>query len=128
MKVLKTRPGLCIACHKCETICANVWFKEEDVEKSCITISKEENETKITTCTQCGECINVCPTQAIYRDKNGIVRIDNKICVGCFICVGFCPVGAMIMHKDMIEPFKCISCGQCVKVCQAGALYISEED
>lgn len=128
MKILKTRPELCIACHKCETTCANTWFKEENVEKACITIKSEEDVIKNITCTQCGECINICQAQAIYRDKSEIVRIDKKKCVGCFMCVGFCPIGAMMMHKDMIEPFKCISCGQCVKVCQAGALYISEED
>lgn len=128
MKVLKTRPELCIDCHKCEITCANTWFKQENLEKSCITIKKEKVEVKITTCTQCGECINVCPVQAIYRDKSGIVRINKKLCVGCFMCVGFCPEGAMMMYKDMIEPFKCTACGQCVKVCETGALYISEED
>lgn len=128
MKILKARPELCIACHKCETTCASTWFKEENIDKSCIIIKKDEVEVKITTCTQCGECISVCPVQAINRDRNGIVRINKEMCVGCFMCVGFCPEGAMIMHEDMIEPFKCISCGQCVKVCMTKALYISEED
>ena len=127
MKVIKKNSELCIACHECESTCANTWFKETDIEKSSIRIEENGDEINIITCTQCGECIDVCQTQAITRDKNGIVRINKKMCVGCFMCVGFCPEIAMIMHKDMIEPFKCVACGQCVKVCSAGAISMSDE-
>lgn len=127
MKVLKKNPELCIACHACESTCANTWFKVTDIEKSCIRIEEKADEKNIITCTQCGECMDVCPIQAITWDKNGIVRINKKICVGCFMCVGFCPEIAMIMHEDYIEPFKCVSCGQCVKVCPTNAISMSEE-
>jgi len=127
MKVLRKNPELCIACHECESTCSNTWFKENNVEKSCIRIEKNEDENKIITCTQCGECMDACPIQALSRDKNGVVRVNKKICVGCFICVGFCPELAMIMHGDYIEPFKCISCGQCTKKCPTNAIYMSEE-
>lgn len=127
MKVLKKNPELCIACHECESTCANTWFKEKNIEKSCIRIEENSEQKNIITCTQCGECMDVCPTQAITRDKNGIVRINKKMCVGCFMCVGFCPEIAMIMHGDNIEPFKCVSCGQCVKVCPTNAISMSEE-
>lgn len=130
MKVLKTVPENCIACHACESTCSKTWFKQDNVKKSSIAIEAKNpisNGLVMTTCTQCGECIDVCPIQAISRDNQGVVRINKKICVGCFICVGFCPENAMMMHDDYIEPFKCIACGQCVKSCPTQALVISEQ-
>ncbi len=127
MKVLRKNPELCIACHNCENTCSNIFFKEENVEKACLRIKETDDKPEIITCTQCGACIDICPVQAITRDKNGIVRIDKKKCVGCFMCVGFCIELAMFMHDDYIEPFKCIACGQCAKNCPTNAIYISEE-
>lgn len=127
MKILRKNPELCIACHACENVCSKLYFKEEDAEKACLRIKEADSKPEMTTCTQCGACIDICPVQAITRDKNGIVRINKKKCVGCFMCVGFCPEHAMFMHDDYIEPFKCISCGQCVKACPTNAIYINEE-
>ena len=127
MKVLRKNPELCIACHACESTCSKLYFKEENVGKACLRIKETDSKPEMITCTQCGACIDICPVEAITRDKNGIVRINKKVCVGCFMCVGFCPELAMFMHDDYIEPFKCISCGQCAKSCPTGAIYISEE-
>jgi anaerobic carbon-monoxide dehydrogenase iron sulfur subunit len=127
MKYLKKDSALCTGCCECEKTCSLTWFKEDNDEKSCIRIKKNEDLQEITVCSQCGECINICPVQAIYRDKTGVVRVKKDICVGCFMCVGFCPEGAMFMHEDYIEPFKCTACGQCAKTCPSGALYIAEK-
>lgn len=127
MKVLKKNNDLCIGCHNCEEICSTTWFKEKNIEKSCIRIKDEKKPLIITACTQCGDCINQCPANAIYRDKTGVVRINKKLCVGCFICVGFCPTEAMFMHNDYIEPFKCTACGVCTKECKAMAIQIAFE-
>ncbi|HYE82438.1 MAG TPA: 4Fe-4S binding protein [Clostridia bacterium] len=129
MKVLGKKPELCIQCHACESICSKTWFKEDNALKSCIRISEDEKGgAVIISCTQCGECIDICPVEAIKRDKNGIVRIDKSICVGCFMCVGYCPELAMFMHEDYLEPFKCIACGQCAKSCPTGAIFITQEN
>lgn len=129
MKVLERNSNACISCRKCEKICSKTWFKEENAEKSCIRINQAmetETQNRIVSCTQCGECIIVCPVEALKRDAKGIIRIDKKACVGCFICVGFCPEYAMMVHKDLNEPFKCIACGICVKECPTGAITIKE--
>ena len=81
---------------------------------------------KIDVCTQCGVCIDICPVEVITRDKRGVVRIGKKDCVGCFMCVGFCPEDAMMMHDDYIEPFKCIACGLCAKKCPTGAIVVED--
>jgi len=124
MKVLSKNEDLCIGCESCESICSNSFFKEKNKTKSSIRINKVNNN--ITLCTQCGDCIDICPVEAIYRDKNGVVKIKKDICVGCFMCVGFCPENAMFMHNDYIEPFKCIACGLCVKECPTGAIFIEK--
>ncbi len=123
MKVLTKREGLCIACELCEEVCSQTYFKERDREKSCIKIESGE-VNKISVCSQCGVCIDICPVEAITRDKKGVVRINKKDCVGCFMCVGFCPEYAMMQHDDYIEPFKCIVCGLCVKQCPVEALKV----
>jgi len=122
LKVLRKKEELCISCGACEEKCSSIYFKEKNREKSCILVK----DKKITVCSQCGVCIDICPVEAISRDKKGIVRINKKDCVGCFMCVGFCPEEAMMQHDDYIEPFKCIACGLCVKECPTGAIYIEE--
>ena len=153
MKVLIFKPELCDGCRECEKVCSQAWFKEENAEKSAIRISEaaycasrrlsgeaaycasrrlsgeiadQPGHYQAVVCDQCGECIDVCPTIALVRDKQGIVRIKKPLCVGCLSCVGFCPTEAMCMHADDIVPFKCIACGKCVKVCSTGALALEE--
>lgn len=127
MKYLAKDHSLCIQCGLCEEVCSKTYFKTIDGDKSCIKISRE-GEPSINVCNQCGECILECPTEAITRDKLGVVRINKKDCVGCFICVGYCPSLSMRQHDDYIEPFKCIACGLCAKQCPTGAIFILNEN
>ena len=129
MKVLIFKAELCNGCRECEKVCSQAWFKEENAEKSAIRFSEiadRPGHYQAVVCDQCGECIDVCPTIALVRDKQGIVRIKRPLCVGCLSCVGFCPTEAVFMHSDDIVPFKCIACGKCVKVCATGALALEE--
>ena len=125
MKVLITNEDLCIGCHLCEDICSQAWYKQIDRELSSIRIGSLGNaEWRMDVCAQCGECIDVCPTGALSRDKAGIVRLKKKECVGCLSCVGFCPTLTMYFHESQVEPIKCISCGLCVKQCPTNALAV----
>lgn len=125
MKILDKNPALCTGCRECEKTCSKLWFKEENREKSCIRIGDSAGD--ITVCDQCGECINICPVQALYRDKAGIVRLDKNRCVGCFMCVGFCPTSAIFMNEEYTEPMKCIVCGACAKNCPTKAIFVTEK-
>ena len=78
-------------------------------------------------CDQCGDCVVVCPTEALKRNKLGVVMLDKKLCVGCLMCVGYCPTLSMRTHPELREPFKCIACGACVKACPEHALEIAEK-
>ncbi|MFZ3069852.1 MAG: 4Fe-4S dicluster domain-containing protein [Anaerolineaceae bacterium] len=124
MKVLTCKQEICTGCKACEVACSRAFFKTDDRDKSAIRIINNDNAFRAIKCTQCGECINMCTAHAIYRDKNGVVRIDKQLCVGCLGCVGFCTESVMFYTDDLAEPFKCIACGICVKKCPEHALEI----
>jgi len=128
MKYLSKNDLKCIQCGLCEEICSKTYFKTKDRNKSCININERESKPEINVCSQCGECIDICPVQAISRDKMGVVRINKNTCVGCLMCVGFCHVMAMRQHDDFTEPFKCIACGLCTQKCPTSAIAIVEKE
>jgi len=124
MTVLVKNEALCIGCGACEEACSKAFFKVVDKEKSCIRVFPEGEGFKLITCTQCGVCAGECQVQALNADAKGIIRMNKKDCVGCLICVGYCPEEAMMQHDDLLEPFKCIACGLCTKACPTNAITI----
>jgi len=47
-------------------------------------------------CTQCGACITICPTDALFVDKKTMkVIFDAEKCIACELCVKGCPPRAM---------------------------------
>ncbi len=127
MRVLKFDSESCRGVRACMIACSKYLFKEENYEKSAIRVEGDGPYT-IHVCNQCGECIAVCPTEALSRDKAGVVQLDKEKCVGCLSCVGFCPTGVMYVHPDYTEPFKCVACGSCVKACPNGVLSLEKVD
>ena len=123
VKILKFYPERCNGCLECEKACSQIHFKSSEGNgKSAIRIIKEKNTYIMNVCDQRGLCLDMCPTGALTRRKNGVVWLNKDICIGCQACVGFCPIGAMRHHESRIEPFKCISCGSCVRACKKNAL------
>ena len=47
-------------------------------------------------CTGCGDCVEVCPTEAITLDGE-VASVDPDTCVDCGVCVDECPVEAIEM-------------------------------
>lgn len=52
-------------------------------------------------CTKCGKCAQVCPSEIMVRDKatKAIDLIEVDHCIGCGHCVDVCPTGSVI-HSD----------------------------
>ncbi|MBO7293100.1 MAG: 4Fe-4S dicluster domain-containing protein, partial [Clostridia bacterium] len=52
-------------------------------------------------CIGCEKCKNVCPAKAITMKKRRPV-IDRALCIRCFCCQEFCPVGAMKVRRPAV--------------------------
>ena len=74
---IKGCPLKCSWCHNPESI--PVWPQVQWQGSNCIG---------------CGNCIDVCPENALTSFSDGI-KIDRELCVGCGLCVDECPSTAM---------------------------------
>ena len=109
--------------HECEDACATKVFKLDGPKFAALHIQAgAAGESTAVLCDQCGDCVMICPSDALKRNKLGVVMIDKKLCVACYACVGFCDKGAFQRNPDWMEPFKCTACGICVKACPHVAL------
>ncbi len=113
--------------HECESSCAEKVFKLDNPAMAALHIRElPDGSGSAVLCDQCGDCIVVCPAEALKRNKLGVVMIDKKLCVGCYMCIGFCEKGIFERNPQWVTPYKCTSCGICVKACPHGALEILE--
>ena len=46
-------------------------------------------------CMDCGECISLCPVDAIKMEEDWTVELDNQKCIGCGFCTTSCPTKAI---------------------------------
>jgi len=53
-------------------------------------------------CMHCAEppCLEVCPTGATLQRPDGIVDIDEEMCVGCRACMMACPYDQRFFHAE----------------------------
>ncbi len=51
-------------------------------------------------CTQCGACVSICPTDALYiKDRKTMeVAFDPEKCIACELCIRPCPPRAIEVH------------------------------
>lgn len=89
----------CDGCGHCVDACSKMHYLAQGIEW--IKVHKVEGPLgqKVflpRVCMQCEEppCLRVCPVRATYKSPDGVVLVDQNICIGCRLCMGACPYGA----------------------------------
>ncbi|MHA2403692.1 MAG: 4Fe-4S dicluster domain-containing protein, partial [Candidatus Kariarchaeaceae archaeon] len=116
-------------CRVCETVCSLYQEKVINPTLARIHVVKWDSSGIYIPmiCQQCDPpiCETVCPMSAIRRDEEtGALNIDKELCVGCKLCVTFCPFGAVGIDRKgkMIKCDLCNGDPQCVKNCEPKSL------
>ena len=124
----------CTGCGACVSACNLRNNLPQDVSYVRI-YAKEEDENQWFMPVQCQHCADapcetVCPTRATYHTVDGIVLINEKLCVGCHYCEVACPYQARRFDEERGVADKCWLCmdyvlggGEtaCVHACILGA-------
>jgi len=57
-------------------------------------------------CMECenAPCVQVCPSRATYHRSDGIVVVDQNVCIGCRMCMAACPYGVRVFNWDAQPP------------------------
>jgi carbon-monoxide dehydrogenase iron sulfur subunit len=127
LRRIKFNSEKCCGCKTCELVCSE---KNEGVfnialSRIIVNTIPEKMRFEARYCLQCknAQCMKVCPSDALYRDENGIVKIKHDLCLACKACINACPFGGITYFEDKV--IKCELCNgepKCVKHCPTSAL------
>ncbi|NQW02940.1 MAG: polysulfide reductase NrfD [Acidobacteria bacterium] len=125
---------MCIGCHACTIACKaehdipvgvnRCWVKT--VEKG--RFPDAQRLFLPVLCNQCEDapCMNICPTSALFRRRDGIVDLHPDACIGCKACMAACPYDQLFIDPNTRTAEKCNFCANrienqlepaCVSVC-----------
>jgi len=124
----------CIGCHACTIACK----AEHDIPigvNRCWVKTVEQGTFPSTRrlffpvlCNQCDNapCARICPTNALYRRRDGIIDLHGDSCIGCRACMVACPYDQLFIDPNTQTAEKCNFCANrvendllpaCVSVC-----------
>jgi Fe-S-cluster-containing dehydrogenase component/formate-dependent nitrite reductase membrane component NrfD len=135
----------CIGCHACTVACKSenevplgvfrTWVKY--IEKG--EFPNSRRHFLVERCNHCANspCVEICPTQALFKRPDGIVDFDKSRCIGCKACMEACPYDAIYIDPVSHTAAKCNFCAHridqglqpaCVIVCPEEAIIFGDLD
>jgi Fe-S-cluster-containing dehydrogenase component/formate-dependent nitrite reductase membrane component NrfD len=124
----------CIGCHACTIACKaeheipvgvnRCWVKT--VEQGVFPETRRFFFPVL--CNQCDDapCMRICPTNALFKRRDGIVDLQSDVCIGCRACMVACPYDQLFIDPNTRTAEKCNFCANrvenqllpaCVSVC-----------
>jgi Fe-S-cluster-containing dehydrogenase component/formate-dependent nitrite reductase membrane component NrfD len=113
----------CIGCHACTIACKaeheipvgvnRCWVKT--VEKGSFPDTRRFFFPVL--CNQCTEapCVRICPTNALFKRRDGIVDLNAASCIGCRACMEACPYDQLFIDPNTHTAEKCNFCANRVE-------------
>ena len=109
--------SICVGCRKCAQAChkennhdrpsGNSYIRVLEMSKGSLDmekatadytgpVPKADKFYMPVQCQQCDAppCVDVCPVEATWKEKDGIVAVDYNWCIGCRYCEAACPYHA----------------------------------
>jgi anaerobic dimethyl sulfoxide reductase subunit B (iron-sulfur subunit) len=145
--------GACSGCKTCQMACKDknnlavgqLWRRVYEVsgggwQKAGDTWTQDVFAYNLSmSCNHCADpiCVKNCPTTALQKRPDGIVQIDQNVCVGCRYCAWVCPYGAPQFNPQTGVMGKCDLCADyvdqgknpsCVDACPMRALDFGDYD
>ncbi|MDR2750306.1 MAG: 4Fe-4S binding protein [Clostridiales bacterium] len=119
MKRVYVNEEWCLGCHLCEYYCAFAQTNQVSMARALkgrkihphIRVEESGAVHFAVSCRHCEIplCVKGCITGALSID-NGIIKVDESRCIGCFTCILSCPYGAISPSPDGHAARKCELC------------------